>query len=54
MLAGLRARDNEIHFILICGDPPTQERARRLSGVVLDRPFDVEAIHAAVRMAAAS
>lgn len=54
VLSGLRANDNGIHFVLICGDPPTQQRARRLGGVVLDRPFDVEAIRGAVRLATAS
>lgn len=53
VLAGLRARDNEIHFVLICGDPPTQQQARDLGGVVVDSPFDVEAIRGAVRMAGA-
>ncbi|HLK91784.1 MAG TPA: response regulator [Polyangia bacterium] len=53
VLAGLRARDNEIHFVLICGDPAMQQRARRLGGVVLDPPFDAEAIRGAVRTAAA-
>jgi CheY-like chemotaxis protein len=48
VLSGLRARDNEIRFVLICGDPATQQRARRLGGVVLERPFDVEAIRGAV------
>ncbi|HXJ22262.1 MAG TPA: response regulator [Polyangia bacterium] len=51
VLSGLRARDNEIRFVLICADPVMQERARRLGGVVLDQPVDAEAVRGAVRLA---
>ncbi len=53
ILAGLRARNNETRFVLICADDATQKRARRLGGVVLDQPFDVQAIRGAVKAATA-
>jgi DNA-binding response OmpR family regulator len=53
VLAGLRARNNQTHFVLICDDDATQLRARRLGGIVLDRPFDLAAIRLAVRAAVA-
>jgi DNA-binding response OmpR family regulator len=51
ILSGLRARNNETRFVLICQDDATRARARRLGGVVLDQPYDVDAIRGAVRAA---
>jgi two-component system cell cycle sensor histidine kinase/response regulator CckA len=49
VLAGLRARDRVLPFILITSNPEVQGQARRLDAVVLDRPLTVGAIRQAVR-----
>jgi CheY-like chemotaxis protein len=49
VLAGLRGRDRATPFILMTGDEDVQRRARRLRAVVLDHPFNVAAIRAAVQ-----
>ena len=48
ILAGLRARGLPTPFVLITADPDVQTRARRLGGVVLDQPFNTQAIRDAV------
>jgi CheY-like chemotaxis protein len=48
VLAGVRARGHTTPFVLITADPDVQDQARRLSGVVLDQPFNTHAIRAAV------
>jgi CheY-like chemotaxis protein len=48
VLAGLRARGVSTPFVLITADPEIQARARRLGGVVLDQPFNTQAIRDAV------
>jgi CheY-like chemotaxis protein len=48
VLAGLRARGVSTPFVLITADPEIQARARRLGGVVLDQPFNTQAIRSAV------
>jgi CheY-like chemotaxis protein len=52
VLAGLRARDRETPFILISDDAEVQERAKRLGGVILGHPFNVEAIRSSIRKVA--
>jgi CheY-like chemotaxis protein len=47
-LAGVRARGYETPFVLITADPDVQAEARRLRGVILDQPFNAQAIRAAV------
>jgi CheY-like chemotaxis protein len=49
VLAGLRARDRAMPFILITANPEVQGQARRLGAVVLDRPLTVGAIRRAVQ-----
>lgn len=49
VLAGLRSRDRATPFILMTGDEEVQRRARRLRAVVLDHPFNVAAIRAAIQ-----
>lgn len=49
VLAGLRSRDRATPFILMTGDEEVQRRARRLRAVVLDHPFSVAAIRAAIQ-----
>jgi CheY-like chemotaxis protein len=48
VLAGVRARGHSTPFVLITADPDVQEQARLLKGVVLDQPFNTQAIRAAV------
>lgn len=48
ILAGLRARGVPTPFVLITADPDVQARARRLGAVVLDQPFNTQAIRDAV------
>jgi CheY-like chemotaxis protein len=48
VLAGVRARGHETPFVLITADPDVQDQARQLRGVVLDQPFNAQAIRAAV------
>ncbi len=52
VLAGLRSRDRATPFILMTGNEEVQRRARRLRAVVLDHPFNVAAIRAAIRQSA--
>jgi CheY-like chemotaxis protein len=54
ILAGLRARGLATPFVLITADPDVQTRARRLGGVVLDQPFNTQAIRDAVMEASAA
>jgi CheY-like chemotaxis protein len=54
ILAGLRARGLATPFVLITADPDIQARARRLDAVVLDRPFNTQAIRDAVTEASAA
>ncbi|HEY4188739.1 MAG TPA: response regulator [Polyangia bacterium] len=54
VLAGLRARDRAMPFILITANPEVQGQARRLGAVVLDRPLTVGAIRHAVQQTEAS
>jgi CheY-like chemotaxis protein len=49
VLAGLRSRDRKTPFILMTANEDVQRRARRLRAVVLDHPFNVAAIRAAIR-----
>jgi DNA-binding response OmpR family regulator len=49
VLAGLRARDRTTSFILLTGDEDVQRRALRLGAIILDHPFDLRAVQAAVR-----
>ncbi|HVU50400.1 MAG TPA: response regulator [Polyangia bacterium] len=53
ILAGLRARGLATPFVLITADPEVQARARRLDAVVLDQPFNTQAIREAVTEASA-
>jgi CheY-like chemotaxis protein len=53
ILAGLRARGVPTPFVLITADPDVQGRARRLGGVVVDQPFNTQAIRDAVAEASA-
>jgi CheY-like chemotaxis protein len=48
-LAGLRSHDRTTSFILITHDAAVATRAQRLGAVVLNHPFNVGAIRAAVR-----
>lgn len=48
-LAGLRSHDRTTSFILITRDTAVATRAQHLGAVVLDHPFNVGAIRAAVR-----
>jgi CheY-like chemotaxis protein len=48
VLAGLRARGVSTPFILITANADIQSRVRRLGGVVLDQPFNTQAIREAV------
>jgi CheY-like chemotaxis protein len=52
ILAGLRARERHTPFVLITDDPRIKLGARRLGALILDGPFDVEAIRGAVRKSA--
>jgi CheY-like chemotaxis protein len=52
VLAGVRARGHATPFVLITADPDVQDQARRLRGVVLDQPFNTQAIRAAVATSA--
>ena len=51
VLSGLRARGRRTPFVLMSGNPVVQGQARRLGAVVLDRPFDANAIRRAVQHA---
>jgi CheY-like chemotaxis protein len=51
VLAGLRSRGRRTPFVLMTGNPVVQAQATRLGAVVLDRPFDAEAIRRAVERA---
>jgi len=48
VLAGVRARGHSTPFVLITADLDVQEQVRLLKGVVLDQPFNTQAIRAAV------
>jgi CheY-like chemotaxis protein len=52
VLAGVRARGHATPFVLITADPDVQDQVRRLDGVVLDQPFNVQAIRDAVASSA--
>jgi CheY-like chemotaxis protein len=54
ILAGLRARGLPTPFVLITADPEVQARARRFGAVVLDQPFNTQAIRDAVTEASAT
>ena len=54
ILAGLRARGLPTPFVLITADPEVQARARRFGAVVLDQPFNTQAIRDAVTEASAA
>ena len=49
VLAGLRARQRELPFILITSNTEIQAQARQLGAWVLSRPLTMEAIRRAVR-----
>ena len=49
VLAGLRARESALPFILITASTDIQGQARQLGAVVLARPLTVEAVRGAVR-----
>jgi CheY-like chemotaxis protein len=49
VLAGLRARDHDLPFILITGNSELQAQARQLGAWVLSRPLTMDAIRRAVR-----
>jgi CheY-like chemotaxis protein len=51
VLSGLRARGRTTPFVLMTDNPGVQAHARRLGGVVLDKPLNVERIRSAVRNA---
>jgi CheY-like chemotaxis protein len=51
VLSGLRSRGRRTPFVLMTGHPIVQGQARRLGAIVLDRPFDANAIRRAVREA---
>src|SRR5262249_48622938 len=54
VLAGLRSRQRDTPFVLITDDPRIKMNARRLGALILDGPFDVEAIRGALRRTTAS
>jgi CheY-like chemotaxis protein len=49
VLAGLRARERDLPFILITGNAEIQAQARQLGAWVLSRPLTMDAIRRAVR-----
>jgi len=49
VLAGLRARDQDLPFILITGTSEVQAQARQLGAWVLSRPLTMDAIRRVVR-----
>lgn len=49
VLAGLRARDRALPFILITGNTEIQSQARQLGAWVLSRPLTMDAIRRVVR-----
>lgn len=49
VLAGLRARDHALPFILITGNSELQAQARELGAWVLSRPLTMDAIRRVVR-----
>jgi len=49
VLAGLRARDRDLPFILITSNTAIQAQARQLGAWVLSRPLTMDAIRRAVR-----
>jgi len=51
VLSGLRSRGRRTPFVLMSGNPVVQGQARRLGAIVLDRPFDADAIRRAVQQA---
>ena len=51
VLSGLRSRGRRTPFVLMSGNPVVQGQARRLGAIVLDRPFDTNAIRRAVQQA---
>jgi CheY-like chemotaxis protein len=51
ILTGLRTRDRTTPFVLITADPDVQNQARHLGAVILDQPFNIQAIRSAVRPA---
>jgi CheY-like chemotaxis protein len=51
ILAGLRTRDRTMPFVLITADPEVQDQARLLNAVILDQPFNIQAIRSAIRPA---
>jgi two-component system, OmpR family, KDP operon response regulator KdpE len=48
VLAGMRARGLTTPFVLITASADAQRETERLGGVVLDQPFNVRAIRAAI------
>ena len=54
VLAGMRARGFATPFVLITAASAVQEETERLGGVVLDQPFNVRAIRAAIASAAST
>jgi len=54
VLSGLRSRGRRTPFVLMSGNPVVQGQARRLGAIVLDRPFDANAIRRAVQQADAT
>ena len=51
VLAGLRSRGRRTPFVLMTGNPVVQGQARRLGAVILDWPFDADAIRRAIPQA---
>ena len=51
VLSGLRSRGRRTPFVLMSGNPVVQGQARRLGAIVLDRPFDANALRRAVQQA---
>jgi CheY-like chemotaxis protein len=49
LLAGIRAFDHAMPFILITGDPEVEAEAGRLGAVVLPRPLTVAKLRRAIR-----
>jgi len=54
VLSGLRSRGRRTPFVLMSGNPVVQAQASRLGAIVLDRPFDANAIRRAVQQADAT
>ena len=54
VLSGLRSRGRRTPFVLMSGNPVVQGQARRLGAIVLERPFDANAIRRAIQQADAT